>query len=171
MFSDCSLWNATPFDLMLAGTRNASGPGSVAAFAQPWRLPALRARLEEIGLELPQQIGATFLGDAAYLNELTADTPPLVDDRPRRLRPDPHSPSLSDPGYGSDPRVTKLYDSVLESRTSARWADDFRLHAPPLARGADRRGGAVVRPPARPEPGDVGRRPGRWRRSRTCTRL
>ena len=114
VFTDCSLWNATPFDLMLAGTRNASGPGSVAAFAQPWRLPALRARLEEIGLELPQQIGATFLGDAAYLNELTADTPPLVDDRPRRLRPDPHSPSLSDPGYGSDPRVTELYDSVLD---------------------------------------------------------
>ncbi len=114
VFTDCSLWNATPFDLMLAGTRNASGPGSVAAFAQPWRLPALRARLEEIGLELPQQIGATFLGDAAYLNDLTADTPALVDDHPRRLRPDPRSPSLSDPGYGNDPRVTALYDNVLD---------------------------------------------------------
>ena len=114
VFTDCSLWNATPFDLMLAGSRNASGPGSVTAFTQPWRLPALRARLEEIGLELPQQIGATFLGDAAYLNDLTLDTPALVDDHPRRLRPDPHSPSLSDPGYGSDPRVTALYDSVLD---------------------------------------------------------
>ena len=114
VFSDCSLWNATPFDLMLAGTRNASGPGSVAAFAQPWRLPALRARLEEVGLELPQQIGATFLGDAAYLNELTADRPALVDNHPFRLLPDPRAPSLSDPGYGSNPRVTALYDAVLD---------------------------------------------------------
>ena len=114
VFADCSLWNATPFDLMLAGTRNANGPGSVAAFAQPWRLPALRARLEEVGLELPQQIGATFLGDAAYLNELTADEPALVDNHPRRLLPDPRAPSLSDPGYGSDPRVTALYDAVLD---------------------------------------------------------
>ena len=114
VFADCSLWNATPFDLMLAGTRNASGPGSVAAFAQPWRLPALRARLEEIGLELPQQIGATFLGDAAYLRELTADAPALVDNHPRRLRPDPRAPSLSDPGYGTNPQVTALYDAVLD---------------------------------------------------------
>ena len=114
VFADCSLWNATPFDLMLAGTRNASGPGSVTAFAQPWRLPALRARLEEIGLELPQQIGATFLGDAAYLRELTADAPALVDNHPRRLRPDPRAPSLSDPGYGTDPQVTALYDAVLD---------------------------------------------------------
>ena len=114
VFNDCSLWNATPFDLMLAGTRNASGPGSVAAFAQPWRLPALRARLEEVGLELPQQIGATFLGDAAYLNELTADRPALVDNHPFRLLPDPRAPSLSDPGYGSNPRVTALYDAVLD---------------------------------------------------------
>ena len=114
VFSDCSLWNATPFDLMLAGTRNASGPGSVPAFAQPWRLPELRARLEEVGFELPQQIAATFLGDAAYLNALTANIPALVDNHPRRLRPAPRAPSLSDPGYGSDPDVTELYDSVLD---------------------------------------------------------
>jgi len=114
VFSDCSLWNATPFDLMLAGTRNARGPGSVPAFAQPWRLPELRARLEEVGLELPQQIGATFLGDAAYLNRLTAGVPALVDDHPRRLRPDPRVPSLSDPGYAIDPGVTELYDGVLD---------------------------------------------------------
>ena len=114
MFSDCSAWTATPFDLMLAGTRNASGPESVADFAEPWRLPALRARLEEIGIELPQQIGATFVGDAGYLNELTAGAPPLVDNHPRRLRPDPQAPSLSDPGYGSNPLVTELYDSVLD---------------------------------------------------------
>ena len=114
VFADCSLWNATPFDLMLAGTRDASGPGSVPAFAQPWRLPALRARLEEVGLELPQQIGATFLGDAPYLNELTANVPALVDNHPRRLLPAPRAPSLSDPGYGSDPEVTELYDSVLD---------------------------------------------------------
>ena len=114
VFADCSVWTATPFDLMLAGTRNARGPESVAAFAEPWRLPALRARLEEIGIELPQQIAATFVGDADYLNDLTADVPPLVDNYPHRLRPDPLAPSLSDPGYGSNRQVTELYDSVLD---------------------------------------------------------
>ena len=33
-----------------------------------------------MGLELPEQLGALFLGDAAYLRELTRGTEPLVDD-------------------------------------------------------------------------------------------
>ncbi len=113
VFDDCSLWNATPFDLMLVGTRRATGPVSEADFVEPWRMPALRSRLSEVGLELPQQVGATFLGDSAYLRQLSADTPPLVDNHPQRLQPVPGRPSLSDPGYGVDPAVTKLYEAVL----------------------------------------------------------
>jgi len=47
---------------------------------RPWTTPALRALLAEVGLELPQQVGATFLGDAAHLRELAAGAHPLVDD-------------------------------------------------------------------------------------------
>jgi len=114
VFDDCSLWNATPFDLMLAGTRRARGPVAEAEFVQPWQIPDLRSHLSEVGLELPQQIGATFLGDSAYLRQLSADTPPLDDDHPQRLQPDPGRPSLSDPGYGVDAAVTRLYQSVMD---------------------------------------------------------
>ena len=82
MFGDCSLWNATPFDLMLVGTRHAGGPVSEAEFGRPWKTPVLEARLREVGFEQPQQIGATFVGDSAFLRELTADTPALTDEYP-----------------------------------------------------------------------------------------
>lgn len=113
VFDDCSLWNATPFDLMLAGTRGARGPIAEDHFVEGWTNSRLRSRLAEIGFELPQQIGATFLGDATYLRALTARTPPLVDNHPQRLLPQSGRPSLSDPGYGRDPGVTRMYDEVL----------------------------------------------------------
>lgn len=131
VFADCSLWNATPFDLMLVGSRapdfqgrvgtapteqQAAGPLSEDDFVKPWTVPALRAKLTEIGFELPQQLGATFLGDAEYLRELTSHSPTLDDNHPQRLRPSSEHPSLSDPGYGTDERVTRLYRSVMDPR-------------------------------------------------------
>ena len=59
VFEDCSLWNATPFDLMLVGSRHATA----------WQTPALQARLREVGFEQPEQIGATFVGDAAFARQ------------------------------------------------------------------------------------------------------
>ena len=115
VFADCSLWNATPFDLMLAGTRGALAPVAEDDFVRPWTMPGVWARVwPKSDLELPQQIGATFLGDAAYLRELAGGARPLVDDYPHRLVPDPHRPSLSDPGYGRDTAVTQLYERTLD---------------------------------------------------------
>jgi spermidine synthase len=114
VFDDCSLWNATPFDLMLVGTRNVRRPIVDDDFTMSWALGDLRSRLTEIGLELPQQVGATFIGDASYLRELVGGAPPLVDNSPQRLSPVPGRPSLSDPGYGTDPAVTKLYQAALD---------------------------------------------------------
>jgi spermidine synthase len=114
VFDDCSLWNATPFDLMLAGGRRAAGRVSEARFVEPWTNPHVRARLSEIGFELPQQIGATFLGDSSYLRQLVAHVEPLDDNHPQRLLPVSGRPSLSDPGYGSDAAVTRLYDTVID---------------------------------------------------------
>jgi predicted membrane-bound spermidine synthase len=136
VFDDCSLWNATPFDLMLAGTRRATGPISPAAFSGAWQQPRLAARLHEIGFEQPEQIGATFLGDAAYLRELTAGTPPLTDDFPQRLRPASDRPSLSDPRYRSDSSVMALYQQVIDTDRARRafGSSDFvrRLWPPAL---------------------------------------
>jgi spermidine synthase len=114
VFDDCSLWNGTPSDLMLVGTRHATGPVSEASFVSAWQRQALAARLAEIGFERPEQVGATFLGDAAYLRQLTAETPPLTDDFPQRLRPVPSRPSLSDPRYRSDPGVLALFGRVID---------------------------------------------------------
>jgi spermidine synthase len=85
VFADCSLWNGTLFDWMLVGTRRASGPVSEPEFSKFWSDPVVGPHLREIGYEAPQQIGATFLGDAPYLNTLTSGTAALTDDYPRRL--------------------------------------------------------------------------------------
>lgn len=85
VFEDCSLWNATPADWMLVGTRDLRGPVSARHFSAAWDHPTLGARLREVGVELPQQIGATFLSDADYLRALTAETDPLTDDFPRQV--------------------------------------------------------------------------------------
>jgi predicted membrane-bound spermidine synthase len=130
VFDDCSLWNATPFDLMLVGTRGpstSSGPPRAASRGNggrfdPSRFDAVRDRLAEVGFESPEQIGATFIGDAPYLRELTAATPPLTDDFPMRLRPSADRPSLSDPRYPSNAAVAAQYQRVLDP---ARARDAF----------------------------------------------
>lgn len=121
VFSDCSLWNATPFDLMLVGTHGAEGPVPMSQFARAWSTPRLADKLREAGFEQPEQMGATFVGDASFLRQLTADTPPLTDDYPQRLRPTPSRASLSDPRYGVDPAVARVYQQVIDP-TRARQA-------------------------------------------------
>jgi predicted membrane-bound spermidine synthase len=139
VFDDCSLWNGTPFDLMLVGTRHADGPVSAAEFTSPWSDPALAARLREVGFEAPEQIGATFIGDAAYLRQLAAGAPPLTDDFPQRLRPVPARPSISDPDVRANSAAAELFRQVIDP---ARARDGFvrsdyirRLWPPALARG------------------------------------
>ncbi|HEX4474664.1 MAG TPA: fused MFS/spermidine synthase [Polyangiaceae bacterium] len=86
-FADCSLWRGTADNFMLLGTRNARGPVSDARFVAQWEDPKVSRELAAIGFEAPSQLGALFVGDADYLNALTSDTPPLVDDWPKRLGP------------------------------------------------------------------------------------
>jgi spermidine synthase len=87
VFDDCSLWNGTVFDWMLVGTRQLKGPMSEASFAAAWSDPVVAPKLREIGFEVPQEIGATFLADADDLRQLAAGVPPISDNYPQRLRP------------------------------------------------------------------------------------
>jgi spermidine synthase len=119
VFDDCSLWNGTVFDWMLVGTRGAAGPSSAARFSEPWSHPALGPRLREIGFELPEQIGATFLGDADYLRTLTAQTLPLTDDFPKRLLPASTGFSRPDSSEGFD-RTLRLFRSVNDTDRARR---------------------------------------------------
>ena len=68
-----------------AASRNASYSPSEVSFSRQWRDPVVRSELLALGLERPEQLGALFMSDADHLNALTRDTPPLVDNYPKRL--------------------------------------------------------------------------------------
>jgi len=111
VFEDCSLWSGTLFDWVLIGTRHAQGAGSDAAFTAAWNHPTIGSHLRSVLFELPQQFGATFIGDAAYLKSLTAGTPPLTDNFPRRVLPDAPAPLFGDPGQAE---AMRAYVSALD---------------------------------------------------------
>lgn len=88
VFKDCSLWHGQWLDMMIVGTRNAGktgGPVSEAQFKRQWQDPLVSAEMKRLGFELPEQLGPLFIGDADYLNRLTANSLPLVDDFPKRI--------------------------------------------------------------------------------------
>jgi spermidine synthase len=139
VFTDCSLWNGTLYDWMLVGTRHGLGSVPEQAFADAWAHPVVGPHLREVGFEVPEQLGATFLGDAGYLTRLTADTPPLTDDYPRRILPSSRRPLMADPRHGDSyalfkqvidtdraraqfegsPFIQRLWPGALLDRTSA----------------------------------------------------
>lgn len=86
VFEDCSLWHGQWLDLMMVGTRHAKGPVSEKSFKAQWQDTIVARELNDLGFERPEQLGALFIGDADYLNEITRGTPPLVDDFPKRIQ-------------------------------------------------------------------------------------
>ena len=84
-FEDCSLWNGTINNLMMVGTKQAQGPVPEKDFNRQWNDPVVAAEMRRLGFERPEQLGALFIGDAAYLRGLIADSPPLVDDDPKLI--------------------------------------------------------------------------------------
>ena len=84
-FDDCSLWNGMGTSLMMVGTRSAQGPISQEQFTRQWLDSGVAPEMKALGFERPEQLGALFVGDAAYLKGLIGDSPPLVDDRPKEI--------------------------------------------------------------------------------------
>ena len=84
-FSDCSLWAGSGLDWMLAGTNGTLGPVSEQRFSRPWSEPRLKAGLADVGVEIPEQLGALFIGDANFLRGFAGGEPQLVDDFPQRI--------------------------------------------------------------------------------------
>jgi predicted membrane-bound spermidine synthase len=85
-FPDCSLWAGSGLDWMLAGTNGTLQPVTEERFSRPWSEPRLKAALAEVGVEIPEQLGALFIGDAGFLRGLASGEPPLVDDFPQRIK-------------------------------------------------------------------------------------
>lgn len=90
VFEDCSLWRAGKLELVLAGSRNAAGAIDPARFRRQWEDPIVGRELEVLGIEVPELLLATFLGDNAFLEEFTEDVAPLTDNFPHRLSRAPH---------------------------------------------------------------------------------
>jgi predicted membrane-bound spermidine synthase len=84
-FADCALWVGHGLDWMLTGSRGGLTAPPGLDFARQWRDVAVAPELRALGFERPEQLGATFLGDAAWLRERIADTAPLTDAWPKRL--------------------------------------------------------------------------------------
>jgi predicted membrane-bound spermidine synthase len=117
VFDDCSLWNGTTYDWMLVGTRNLPGPVPEAQFSRAWSHPTLGSRLREIGFEVPEQIGATFLGDAGYLKSLATAVPALTDDFPQRLLPARNARADSSDHFD---RTLRVFRNVLDTDRARR---------------------------------------------------
>ena len=121
---------------MLVGTRNASGPVSEEQFARQWQDPVTGPELRELGVEVPEQLGALFMADAPALKRAAADTLPLLDDYPKRLTP--AFSALPDDrfaifrrwmdvqktrsGFGESAVVRRLWPPALRER-SLEWFD------------------------------------------------
>jgi hypothetical protein len=120
VFGDCSLWNGIGPDLMMIGTRRAQGPVPDEQFVRQWKDPVVAAEMTRLGLERPEQLGALFVGDAAYLNALTAGTRSLVDNEPKVIEAPSGSPEEAD-------RVRRSITDVTAAR------ERFR-HSPLIAR-------------------------------------
>ncbi len=84
-FPDCTLWVGGRYDWILMGGRDFHDRPDTRHFARLWRDPLAGPRLVANGVEQPAQLGAAFLGDAAQLRPWVGITPPVTDDRPKRL--------------------------------------------------------------------------------------
>ncbi len=85
VFDECSLWNSMAFEWMLVGIRNPGPRVSADQFLAQWKDPGVKAQLDGLGFEVPEQIGATFIMDSQALREWTSDALPVVDNYPLRI--------------------------------------------------------------------------------------
>jgi hypothetical protein len=96
-FDDCSLWNGAGTNLMMVGSRNQRGGAGEQQFRAQWNTPRIAAEMKQLGVERPEQLGALFIGDAAFIRALIGDAPALTDDNPKLIEA-----PFSSPAAGSD---------------------------------------------------------------------
>jgi predicted membrane-bound spermidine synthase len=134
VFADCSLWSGAGYNWMLAGSRDASWQRAEEGFTRQWSDPAVARELRVLGFEKPEQLGATFIADAAHLRKVTQSVLPLTDDFPKRLDDAAHSGRV-----GSDHLAWMDTDATRERfRTSEfirrAWPADVRRRTLPYFR-------------------------------------
>lgn len=137
VFDDCSVWNGTPANWMMVGTRNATGPVSEEQFARQWKNPKTEREMRILGFEKPEQIGATLIMDSVKVHSQLENVLPLTDNFPKRILSEVRGPgylSIVAPFNYSDTRaarqrfeksafIEKLWPETLKKKT----VDFFRL--------------------------------------------
>lgn len=84
VFADCSLWEGTPQNWILLGSRGATGRVPEARLRRLFADPQAGPRLRRVGVEQAEQLGTLLLADAETLEGWTRGVAPLVDDHPER---------------------------------------------------------------------------------------
>ena len=128
VFDDCSLWNGAGTNLMIVGSRRndpaqADRPVSEQDFRRQWNIPVIAAEMKRLGVERPEQLGALFLGDAAFVRALVGDARPLTDDEPKLIEASSSSPEES----------TRLLASITDTgaaRTRFQTSEFIARHWP-----------------------------------------
>lgn len=107
VFPDCSLWAGSGAEWILLGTRGRTPVPTMEEFSRQWNDPVSGENLRRVGFESPAQMGATFVADAPMLGALAGRTPPVTDNFPLRLSPDPiwGMPSFVTPMIDGAPRA------------------------------------------------------------------
>jgi hypothetical protein len=88
--------------------------------------------MRALGFEHPEQLGALFIGGADYLRELTRDTPPLTDDRPKRVTAESRYPDALPPEYHAWRDVWAAEERFRKSPLIRRlWPESLRRDTQP----------------------------------------
>ena len=124
IFEDCTLWSGAKYDWILLGTRGGVPRVEESDFRSQWLDSVVGARLREIGIELPEQLGALFMVDTPELQAIRRETPPLDDDRPGRLGQQMVATNRVGPGH--DPLL-----SIENGRRAFFRSEFIKRHWPP----------------------------------------
>jgi predicted membrane-bound spermidine synthase len=131
-FEDCSLWSGFHRDWILVGSRGGIAPVTREHFSRLWSAERPGSELRRLGVDSPAALAALFMADADALRGLTARTPPLVDDHPRRIRsalysePARHSDSLMDAPSARERLEASRWSQILPASVLAEVPEAFR---------------------------------------------
>jgi predicted membrane-bound spermidine synthase len=128
VFEDCSLWHGDRTDLMLLGSNRARERVTEGHFLAQWQDEVVGPEMKRLGFEQPGQLGALFIGGADYLEKLTADALPLVDDHPKRVMAGfDFAPASTPPFENAWGPAEAARDRFKESELIARlWPESLR---------------------------------------------
>src|SRR6266571_403513 len=88
-FANASVWAGADQDWIMMGIKGSGRKVKEEEIRQLWSQSGSGGDLRQIGIEVPQQLGALFVMDAEGIDQITHDVAPLTDCYPKRLTDEP----------------------------------------------------------------------------------